>query len=213
MVFLSPPHRLFAALIGIASIAATLALIYILQPVPGAGADGQRTYASVAYALLRYFTILTNFIVAFIMLGAAIRGYWKSFDLFTGATVWIVLVGVIYHFMLSAIHDPGGPVSTTTNYIHHYIVPAATFLLWLWVRPRDYIDRRAPFIWLIFPLAYTGYMIFRAEVMNDIYPYPFSDPTIVGWDGFIMSQCVLLVVFLVVGFVFRAVNNALHGRG
>lgn len=211
MIFLSSPARLAAAIIALASIAATVTLIVILQPVEGAGANP--TYASITYALLRYFTILTNGVLAIVLLGAALRGYWKSFDLFTGATVWIFLVGIIYHFMLSHIHDAGGAASQTTNYIHHYLVPAGAVLLWLFARPREHIDRRAPFIWLVFPLLYTAYIIFRAEGLGDIYPYPFSDPTKVGWPSFIQAQCVLLVVFLLTGFVFRAVNNRLHRRG
>lgn len=203
--------RRCAALIAIASIIGTITLIAILEPVEGAGDDFERTYGSVIWALLRYFTILTNAIVSFSLLGAAIRGYWKSFEFFTGATVWIVLVGVIYHGMLASIHNPEG-LSAITNHIHHTFVPAATLLLWLLTRPRNHIDGRQPFKWLIFPLIYTAYTITRAELLSDVYPYPFSNPDLIGWPKFAVTQIVLVMVFLGVGFGFRAVNNWLHGR-
>ena len=176
MIFLKPYMRVVTALVGIASLIATALLIYILEPVEGAGADGVRSHGSVALALSRYFTILTNTIISYLLLAAAIRGYWKSWSLYTGATVWIVLVGVIYHYMLAAMHNPTGPAAIT-NHIHHSFIPVAAFIIWLVTRPRDYIDAKAPLYWLIFPFLYTLYTIARVEIFGDIYPYPFADPT------------------------------------
>jgi len=201
---LSKNMRIAAFIVGVSSIIATLTLVVIREPIPGS--DG--SYLSRFWVLLRFFTILTNAIVSYVLIMAAIRGHWRSFSLLTGATLWISLVGVIYHIMLAAEHNPEG-IAAVTNHVHHTFVPAGTFLIWILARPRALIPIKAPFVWLIFPLAYTAYMVGRAELTGDVYPYEFSDPTKVGWKGFFISQTVLLCVFLGLGFVFRWVSNRL----
>jgi len=203
MPALSKPMRIAALFIGVCSILATFILVAIREPInsqtPG--------YFETFWALLRFFTIITNFIVSYVLIMAAIRGHWRSFSLLTGATVWIWLVGVIYHVALAAEHNPTG-ISAVTNHIHHTLVPFGTFLIWILARPRAYIKMSAPFVWLIFPLAYTAYMLFRGY-LDGFYPYHFSDPTLVGWKGFFISQAVLTLVFLGLGFLFRWVSNLL----
>ncbi len=195
--------RLAAVLVGVSSILATLILVAIREPVPGSTGS----YLSTFWALLRFFTILTNFIVSYILIMAAIRGHWRSFSLLTGATVWIWLVGVIYHVALAADHNPAG-MAAITNHIHHTLVPFGTFIIWLLAKPRAFIKTSAPFVWLIYPLLYTAYMLIRGQI-DGIYPYHFSDPTLAGWKGFFISQAVLTLVFLGLGFIFRWVSNLL----
>ena len=204
MISASKPIRFASLLIGLSSLAATLILVLIREPIPGT--DG--SYVSTSWALLRYFTILTNFIVSYVLIKAAIRGHWTSFGLLTASTLWISLVGIIYHRMLAGDHNPTG-LAALTNHIHHSVVPLGTFLIWLLCRPRGFIKSSAPFYWLIFPLCYTAYMVFRAELLNDQYPYPFSDPTLIGWPKFWITQIVLTLIFLGLGFVIRAASNAL----
>lgn len=201
---LSKPIRITAAIIGVISVIATLVLVTIRELVPGS--DG--SYLSTFWALLRYFTILTNAIVSYVLIMAAIRGHWRSFSLLTGAALWISLVGVIYHVMLADDHNPAG-LAAMTNHMHHTIVPLGTFLIWIMARPRAFISRRAPFVWLIFPLFYTFYMVVRAELLGDIYPYPFSDASQIGWKQFFITQGVLICVFLGLGFLFRWLSNFL----
>ncbi len=203
---LSKPMRLAALFVGICSVLATLILVIVREPVPGS--DG--SYLTTFWALLRYFTILTNFFVSYVLIVAAIRGHWRSFSLFTGATVWIWLVGFIYHMALAADHNPTG-IAAITNQIHHTLVPFGTFLIWLFAKPRSFIKLKAPFIWLIFPLCYTAYMLLRGH-LDGLYPYHFSNPQIVGWNGFIISQAILTLIFLSLGLIFRAINNWLNNR-
>ncbi len=195
--------RIAALFIGIISILATLALVANREPIESQSPGFFETF----WALLRYFTILTNFIVSYVLIMAGLRGHWRSFSLLTGATVWIWLVGVIYHVMLSAGHNPTG-IGAITNHVHHTLVPFGTFIIWLLAKPRAFIKTSAPFIWLIYPLLYTAYMLIRGQI-DGIYPYHFSNPTLVGWKGFIVSQTVLTLIFLGLGFLFRWVSNKL----
>lgn len=203
---LSKPIRIAALFIGISSLLATFILVIVREPI-----DGHMPGLFEAFwELLRYFTIFTNFVVSYVLIMAGLRGYWRSFSLLTGVTVWIWLVGVIYHVMLSAGHNPTG-LEAVTNHIHHTLVPIGTFLIWIFARPRAFIKMSAPFMWLIFPLFYTAYMLFRGH-FEGVYPYHFSNPTLVGWKGFFISQAVLTLIFLGLGLLFRLVSNWLHER-
>lgn len=181
--------RVAALLISSSSLLATFILVLVREPA----LSGDISYASTFWELIRYFTILTNFIVSYLLLFAAIKGNWHSFSLFTGATMWIWIVGVIYHVLLASNHNPTG-VGAITNQIHHSVVPAGTFLIWLFAKPRTKIGEFEPFYWLSYPLGYTVYMLLRGQI-DGIFPYHFSDPTTLGWTGFFINQAALLLFF------------------
>jgi len=207
MTPLSTSTRLFALFIAIASILATLALVIIREPIDGS----EGTYLSTFWALLRFFTILTNALVSVVLIRAAKRGQWSSFSLLTGCTVWIALVGIIYHLLLAADHNPTG-MAAVTNHVHHTLVPIGTFLIWLFTRQRQSIAWSKPFMWLIFPLGYNVYMLIRGH-FDGLYPYEFSNPHAIGWQQFLYNQLGLLAVFLAFGFGFMWFNNlALNKR-
>ena len=201
MKTLSNPLRVSAFIIGISSILATLILIIIRAPILGVGGS----YFSTFWELARYFTILVNFIVSIILIEASLRGYWRNFSLFTAATVWIWIVGVIYHLLLAGGHNPTG-IGAVTNQIHHSVVPFGAFLIWILTKSRDHIPMRAPFLWLIFPIFYTVYVLLRGQLDNQ-YPYDFSNPNVLGWGGFLIAQTMFLIFFLCLGLGFRYVSN------
>ena len=203
---LSNPIRIFSAFIGMSSILATLILVIIRAPILGI----EGSYFSTFWELARYFTILVNFIVSLILIEAALQGRWRNYSYFTAATVWIWIVGVIYHLLLAAEHNPTG-ISVITNQIHHSVVPFGTFLIWIFTKSRDHIPRRAPFKWLIFPILYTADVLFRGQ-LDGQYPYDFSNPDKLGWGGLFISQLIFLLIFLALGFVFRYFSNLLNRK-
>jgi len=206
MSTLSAPMRIFAAFIGIASIAATLIITFsgetIMERTDGLPLEN-------LWELARFFTIITNAIVAFCLIEGAVRGRWRSFSFLTGSAVWVALVGIIYHAVLSADHNPEG-LAALTNEIHHTLVPIGTVLIWALTKERTRLSFSEPFRWLIFPLGYTVYILARGQ-LDGQYPYPFSnpDPAFGGWSQFFLNQLVLLIVFLAFGFVFWWLNNRL----
>lgn len=206
MIMLSKPLRLFALCIGLSSILATLILIVVRAPI--LGTDG--SYFSTFWELARYFTIVVNFIMSWILIEAASRGRWRNFNAFTAATVWIWVVGVVYHLLLAKGHNPTG-IGVITNQVHHTIAPFGAFLIWILTRSRDYIPAREPFKWLIFPVLYTAYVLLRGHFDNT-YPYDFSNPDKLGWGGLFISQTIFLFVFLGLGFGFRFLSNLLLKR-
>lgn len=198
---LSRNLRIAALLVGVSSLIATFVLVFVREP--------DMSYAASFWALIRYFTILTNFIVSYFLLVAALRGKWHSFSLFTASTMWILIVGLVYHLLLAATHHPTG-VGAITNQIHHTLVPAGTFLIWLFTKIRTKIGKFEPFYWLSYPLIYTAYILLRGQFDGN-FPYHFSDPTTLGWTGFFINQAALLFLFLALGFGFRYANNKFYG--
>lgn len=203
---LSTPIRIAALIVGVSASLATFVLTAVSDPIPPSG----DSFLGIFWELLRYFTILTNFIVSYVLIIGAVKGRWHNFSLLTAATMWIVIVGVIYHAMLAAVHNPTG-IGAITNQVHHTFVPIGTCLIWLFTKFREPISSRAPFVWLIFPLFYTAYMLTRGAI-DGIYPYHFSDPTLIGWSGFTINQLVLSLFFLGLGFGFRWISNWLGRR-
>jgi len=206
MKMISYPIRVAAFLIGLSSILATLILIVIRAPILGV----EGSYFSTFWELARFFTILVNFIVSLILIEAALRGYWRNYSIFTAATVWISIVGVIYHLLLAADHNPTG-IGAFTNQIHHSVAPLGAILIWIFTKSRDHIPARDPFLWLIFPMLYTVYVLLRGQLDNQ-YPYDFSNPDVLGWGGFFIAQSIFLVFFLGLGIGFRSLSNLLMIR-
>lgn len=138
----------------------------------------QASLTSVFWELARYFTHLTNALVALALADTALRGRWQNGSLPAALTVWIVAVGVVYHLLLSASHDPQG-WEIWANIGEHSIVPAAMLALWLVAAPKTGLTLVHPAIWSLWPLLYAVYAILRG-IRDGIYPYFFLDPVTSG---------------------------------
>lgn len=126
------------------------------------------------WRMARYFTHLANALVAVVLGLAAIRGRWSGPGWPATITVWIVAVGVVYHLLLAAKHDPQG-LEVLSNIGEHSVVPLACLALWIWGAPKQGLGLHHPLIWTIFPLAYAVYAILRGNY-DGIYPYFFLNP-------------------------------------
>lgn len=92
----------------------------------------------------------------------------------------------------------------------HYIVPALTLLYWLLLRHPQRLPAWQPLAWCIYPIGYLGYALIRGAWLGS-YPYPFIDVSVLGYPRMLLNGIGLLVVFIVVGYLVRAV--ALFRRG
>ena len=114
-------------------------------------------------------------------------------------------VGIGFHVLLSDYWSPDG-MEAVTNYLNHYIVPSALFLIWLVFPPKTQIPKWTPLIWEIFPVIYGIYIILRGELV-DKYPYPFFDVNIIGDSKALLNGLVLLLVILGIGYFVRSTVN------
>ena len=130
------------------------------------------------WVLARFFTILTNLIVAVVMTLAA-TGRRPSAELLGGVTLSTILVGLVYLWLLPGLHHRTGPAHIA-DILLHKVSPLLMSIWWLLFAPRARLKWSAPAKWLIYPLVYFAYVLARAQ-FDGRYPYPFLDVGRIGW--------------------------------
>lgn len=163
-----------------------------------------------------FFTILTNVLVAVALtlpvVGAGTRLGRRagSEGVRAGVTMYAVVVGLVYHFLLHATWAPQG-WALIANILLHYVMPAAILLDWLLFTPKGrlrWID--AP-KWLAFPLIYGGWTLVHGYAAG-WWPYWFVDVPTLGLGKAALYFAGLLVFFLIVGLLVVTIDRALGRR-
>ena len=149
------------------------------------------------WILLRFFTVITNLILAAVMTAVAIGKRVSPF-LLGGVTLAMILVGVVYVTLLRGLLDLSGGALLADTLLHK-VSPVAAALWWLLFAPRGRLQYRDPPLWAFYPLAYFAYAIARGW-SGDIYPYPFMDVGKLGWPQTLLNACGIALAFLIAGF-------------
>lgn len=158
----------------------------------------------------RFFTIITNTIVLVLAGQVALTSRWPGASLPGGVTIWILAVGIVYHLLLSATHNPVG-AEAWANQGLHTIVPVAFLLLWLAHAPKAPLGFGQPAIWTLCPLAYVGYAMGRASI-DGVYPYFFLNPDKLGWGGVLAYVLGLGAAFFLAGALLVLAARLMKGR-
>jgi uncharacterized membrane protein len=160
-----------------------------------------------------YFTILTNALCAAVAtavaLGARVRPALQALRrpaFITAAAVSILLVGVIYHLLLRAIHHPVG-LEYACNVALHYLVPPLFVVFWWLAVPRGVLVWRDLWLAFAFPAAYAVYVLARGEIAG-VYPYPFFDVTKLGYSDVLRNAVSLSGVFVATGLTMLALKRS-----
>ncbi|MEE2525137.1 Pr6Pr family membrane protein [Hyphobacterium sp. HN65] len=158
-----------------------------------------------------YFTILTNSLVAIGWGAMALAPDSRVARVFgrdsirTAITMYIVLVGIVYHLLLAADHHPTG-VSWYANQVLHTLVPAAIFLEWLLLSGQRSTRYGQVLAWQIYPFLYTLYTLAKGAVTG-FYPYNFMDVGALGYVGVLVNLAGLIIAFILTGLVFVGVGK------
>jgi hypothetical protein len=175
-----------------------------------ASLDQTGSAAAAAWVMLRYFTVLTNVLVAVTMTGLALgRPAFRSPALLGGVTLSIVLVGAIYGLLLRGLLELSGGAKLADTALH-IVVPIVVPFFWLAFAPKGRLTFRDPFLWSVYPIAYVVYALIRGTIENK-YAYPFIDVARIGWAQTAMNTTVIAVGFLIVGCAIVGLDR-LHGR-
>ena len=160
-----------------------------------------------------YFTILTNALCAAVAtavaLGARASPALQALRrpaFITAAAVSILLVGVIYHLLLRAIHHPIG-LEYACNIALHYLVPPLFVSFWWLAVPRGVLVWRDLWLAFAFPAAYAVYVLARGELAG-VYPYPFFDVTKLGYSDVLRNAVGLSGVFVATGLTMLALKRS-----
>jgi len=152
------------------------------------------------WAMLRYFTVLTNLLVATTFTALALGRRVTPFAL-GGATLAILLVGIVFALLLNGLVELSGG-ARLADFLLHRATPLLVPLYWLAFAPKGGIRRYDPLLWALYPLSYFVYALARGAAEGR-YAYPFMDVGRLGWPQTGLHALILAAGFLVAGFALR----------
>jgi len=152
--------------------------------------------AETLWILVRYFTILTNLLLAVAMSAVALGKRLSPFVL-AGLTLAILLVGIVYALLLEGLTPKAG-AALLADILLHKMSPPAMALWWLLFAPRGKARWTAPLWWALYPCLYFAYAVARG-MMGDKYPYPFMDVGKLGWAQTLLNVGGIAMAFLLAG--------------
>ena len=197
--------RWAALILGTIALAALVAEFHRLGSRPMLEDWGARLWS-----MARYFTILTNALVAATMLAVA-AGRRVPVDLIMTGVLNIVMVGAVYQVLLRPETGFTG-LRFWTDLALHALVPVGTVAWWLGWGPRGLATARVP-RWLVWPLAYCLYALWRGATEGR-YPYFFVDVGRFGWAQVGLNIAGLVLVFAALGWAVAALSRGLaRARG
>lgn len=163
----------------------------------------------------KFFTLQSNGLILIYAFVSIFFKRYNSINVFNNTlgpvTSYIVLTGVVYLIILEPIYELYG-MERLSSTILHYITPPLMFLFWVLFEERRYSYGEF-FRWLIYPLAFMVWGLFRALVFND-YLYPFFD---IKKYGLFVSAYLLMVAIgfscMILLFIFINNNYLTNRRG
>ena len=156
-----------------------------------------------------YFTIESNLLAAAaFLLGAwfiiARRPLPHWFNLFRGGVVvYMVLTGIIFALLLKDTSVQNDFSLLWADDVMHVVFPIIVAIDWLLVPPHRNITIRRAAVWLIFPVVWLAYTLWRGAVTG-WYPYPFLVPD----EGYlrVAGYCLVVAsVIIVIGGLVKLV--------
>jgi len=153
---------------------------------------------STLWALGRFFTVLTNLVVAVTMTWVAV-GKKVSVNFLGGVTLSILLVGAVYVTLLQGLHVLTG-ARHLADILLHKVSPILMALWWLLFAPRAKLRWSAALWWMAYPLAYLIYVLARGQ-FDHKYPYPFLDVSKLGWTQTALNTGGIALGFILAGLL------------
>ena len=183
--------------------------------------SGQKGLIS-ALKLLNFFTIQSNLLVFIIMFLVVVNRFSKKSQpgyliaLSGGSALWIIMTGIIFHFMLSGVYQPQG-IQRFSNIILHYLTPSLMTIYYFAFMDVKVINTKYPIYWTGYPLIYGVASLIRG-LFDGFYPYWFFNPTGSFPDGngsylnVILIILVLALSFLIVGYIITFIKKLLFRK-
>ena len=160
------------------------------------------------WAMLLYFTVIANLVVAITLTGVALGSRACASPRLLGAiTMAILLVGIVYALLLKGMLELSGGAALA-DVLLHTLIPAAVPIYWLCFVPKGGLRRHDPWLWAIVPGAYFAYALARG-VLQGPYAYPFMNVARIGWPRTVLNGLAIAAGFLVAGFVMLWLDRRL----
>lgn len=159
---------------------------------------GHHDVVGTLWIIARFFTILTNLLLAVTMTMVAVGRRVSPFIL-GGITLAIMLVGVVYATLLQGLVELRGG-GLVADILLHKVSPVAMALWWLLFAPKKALKWDAPVKWAAYPLLYFAYALARGHV-DGRYPYPFMDVGKLGWPQTAINAGGIAMGFILIGYL------------
>jgi len=158
-----------------------------------------------------YFTNLTNALVivmtASLLIGRGRLANWiKSPSVQSAICLYIAFVGLAYWTLLSGNAEFKTALDWIPQLTAHTLSPILGAVYWFRAVSRGQLSWRDPVIWLIYPIVYLIYWLFRGPLVG-YYPYFFIDVDTLGYGGVTLWSGMLIFVFLVLGSLMVLVDH------
>jgi len=200
-------YQLLAGLFG--CFALVLQLYLIIKNVPTSG----KSYLSETVRFFSYMTIWTNilvtltFLVPLIAKNSRFGKFLSSPFMETGTMLYITVVGISYHFLLSHIWAPTG-WQKVADVSLHYAVPAIYIIYWFVFVKKGEQQFSNSYKWLVYPLIYIVYELIHGTIVN-AYSYPFIDVNEHGYGTVLRNGLFLGVGYYLVGLLLIVIDKAM----
>ena len=158
-----------------------------------------------------YFTILSNLLVllvtaTFAFAPGSAPGRWFARPVVRGAVaLYIGVTFGIYATILQALWEPQGAQWWADSSLH-YAVPVLYLSWWLFAVPHGTLRWSDLPRWLLFPLAYVGWVFLRGAWVHE-YPYPFLDLGVIALPAVLRNCAGVFALFLLLGAVLVAIDR------
>ena len=161
-----------------------------------------------------FFTVLTNLLVTIYctvqLLSINRQNRTNLFlrpETLTALTVFILLVGIVYHLILKSLWKPEGLLMITDE-IYHTFAPLGTLALWIFSTNSKLGNLKYLFSWLLYPTLYLSFVLIRGSFSN-FYPYPFINVAELGIGKVMENSLYLLMLMSLLFLVFFFIENKL----
>lgn len=159
-----------------------------------------------------FFTILTNLLVTIYctvhLLSSNQQNRTNLFlrpETLTALTVFILMVGTVYHLVLKSLWSPEGLLMITDE-IHHTFVPLGTLALWIVSTNNKPGNLKNLYSWLLYPALYLSFVLIRGSI-SGFYPYPFLNATELGIGTVMANSFTLLIVMSLLLLIFYSIKK------
>lgn len=170
-----------------------------------------------------YYTNLSNYICFGVILNALIKtiqsfketpeGYCNLMPKFKFMSLIMILVTcLVYNILLAKDYTVADYFFSIQNLIMHLILPIMFTLDWILFTERNQTKWFYPLLSLIMPLVYVLLILIRATILGNnhnglLYPYFFLNVNKLGIGGVIGWVAVLVLIFLILGYIIYVLDN------
>jgi len=172
-------------------------MISFYNNVPEQMADGRSLFGAIVH-FFSFYTNWTNILLVMIYLDI-LFGWTRLSSAASGVTGLssIIMVMIVYHFLLSASHNPQG-IDEITSVIMHYVTPVLFTLFWITSKHTGALKWQDLYKFMVFPTAFLAFTYAKAAATGE-YPYDFLNLSLNGIGGVAPVIIAIVVLILLLG--------------